>query len=107
MKKQLKGIYLFWKYRGDARRVEEVERNLRLSDAVIRYYSVKLAENVDPTSKSTEVTDESFAKAATPGPDEEAIATGQANVRSPFADDEEGAFDFEEAVFGTVDDNAL
>jgi small subunit ribosomal protein S6 len=107
VKKQMKGIYLFFSYLGSAGLVEEVERNLRLSDSVIRYYSVKMAENVDPASKSTEVTDETFAKAATPGPDEEAIATGQANVRSPFADDEEGAFDFEEAVFGTVDDNSL
>ena len=42
-----------------------------------------------------------FTKAATPGPDEEEIATGQA--RSPFEEDE-GAFDFEEAVFGGVDE---
>ena len=38
-----------------------------------------------------------------PGPDEEEIATGQAQARSPF-DEEEGAFDFEEAVFGSVDE---
>ena len=36
-------------------------------------------------------------------PDEEEIATGQAQARSPF-DEEEGAFDFEEAVFGSVDE---
>jgi hypothetical protein len=80
-----------------------VERNLRLTDSVIRYYSVKIEENVDPTGRTTEVTEESFAKASTPGPDEEAIATGQAEARSPF-EDEEGAFDFEEAVFGGVDE---
>jgi small subunit ribosomal protein S6 len=103
VKKQLKGIYLFFSYLGTAGLVEEVERNLRLTDSVIRYYSVKMSENVDPASKATEVTEESFAKASTPGPDEEAIATGQAEVRSPF-EDEEGAFDFEEAVFGGVDE---
>ena len=103
VKKQLKGIYLFFSYLGTAGLVEEVERNLRLTDSVIRYYSVKIGENVDPASKATEVTEESFAKASTPGPDEEAIATGQAEVRSPF-EDEEGAFDFEEAVFGGVDE---
>jgi small subunit ribosomal protein S6 len=103
VKKQLKGIYLFFSYLGTAGLVEEVERNLRLTDSVIRYYSVKISENVDPASKATEVTEESFAKASTPGPDEEAIATGQAEVRSPF-EDEEGAFDFEEAVFGGVDE---
>lgn len=103
VKKQLKGIYLFFSYLGTAGLVEEVERNLRLTDSVIRYYSVKMAENVDPAARASELTEESFAKASTPGPDEEEIATGQAQVRSPF-EDEEGAFDFEEAVFGSVDE---
>jgi small subunit ribosomal protein S6 len=105
VKKQLKGIYLFFSYLGTAGLVEEVERNLRLTDSVIRYYSVKMAENVDPAARPSEFTEEAFTKAATPGPDEEEIATGQANVRSPF-DEEEGAFDFEEAVFGGVDEPA-
>jgi small subunit ribosomal protein S6 len=100
VRKQLKGIYLFWRYLGGAGLVEEVERNLRLADQVIRYYSVKVANNVDVATSTTEVTDESFASAAVPGPDEEAIATGQAGAR-PFGDeDEDAGFDFEEAVFG-------
>ena len=103
VQKQMKGIYLFFSYLGTAGLVEEVERNLRLTDPVIRYYSVKMAENVDPATRLSELTDESFLKAATPGPDEEEIATGQANIRAVFGDDEEGAFDFEEAVFGAVD----
>ena len=106
VRKQLKGIYLFFSYLGSAGLVEELERNLRLTDSVIRYYSVKIAENVDPAARPSEFTEEAFAKAATPGPDEEEIATGQANVRSPFAEEEEGAFDFEEAVFGGVDEPA-
>src|SRR5262245_59028664 len=103
VKKQLKGIYLFFSYLGTAGLVEELERNLRLSDSVIRYYSVKIAENVDPAARTSEFTEESFTKASTPGPDEEEIATGQAQARSPFEEDE-GAFDFEEAVFGGVDE---
>src|SRR3954449_13493549 len=103
VQKQLKGIYLFFSYLGSAGLVEELERNLRLTDSVIRYYSVKIAENVDPAARASEFSEEAFTKAATPGPDEEEIATGQANVRSPF-DDDEGAFDFEEAVFGGVDE---
>jgi small subunit ribosomal protein S6 len=104
VKKQLKGIYIFFRYLGNPGLVEEVERNLRLTDSVIRQYSVKIAENVDAATRTTEVTDELFANASVPGPDEEAIATGQAGAR-PFGDeDEEGAFDFEEAVFGKVDE---
>jgi small subunit ribosomal protein S6 len=103
VQKQLKGIYLFFSYLGQAGLVEELERNLRLTDSVIRYYSVKIAENVDPAARTSEFTEEAFSKASTPGPDEEEIATGQAQARSPF-DDDEGAFDFEEAVFGGVDE---
>jgi len=104
VKKQLKGIYIFFRYLGNPGLVEEIERNLRLTDSVIRHYSVKIAENVDAATRTSEVTDELFANASVPGPDEEAIATGQAGAR-PFGDeDEEGAFDFEEAVFGKVDE---
>src|SRR6266436_9237910 len=103
VQKQLKGIYLFFSYLGSAGLVEELERNLRLTDSVIRYYSVKMAENVDPAARASDFNEEAFTKAATAGPDEEEIATGQANLRAVFAEDEEGAFDFEEAVFGAVD----
>ena len=104
VKKQLKGVYVFFNYLGGAGLVEEVERNLHLTDTVIRNYSVKVADNVDAATKTSAVTDETFANASVPGPDEEAIATGQAGAR-PFGDDEEeGAFDFEEAVFGKVDE---
>lgn len=104
VKKHLKGIYIFFRYLGNPGLVEEIERNLRLTDSVIRQYSVKIAENVDAATRTSEVTDELFANASVPGPDEEAIATGQAGAR-PFGDeDEEGAFDFEEAVFGKVDE---
>ena len=103
VQKNLKGVYLHFNYLGPAGLVEEVERNLRLSDQVIRYYSVKVEENVDADSRTSSVTDESFACASVPGPDEEAIATGQAGVRSFGEDDEEGGFDFEEAVFGSSD----
>jgi small subunit ribosomal protein S6 len=104
VKKQLKGVYVFFNYLGGAGLVEEVERNLHLTDTVIRYYTIKAAENVDAATKTSTVTDETFANASVPGPDEEAIATGQAGAR-PFGDEEEeGAFDFEEAVFGKVDE---
>ena len=107
VQKQMKGMYLFFSYLGTAGLVEEVERNLRLTDSVIRTYSVKMAENVDPATRTSDVTEESFAKAATPRPDEEEIATGQANLRAVFGDDDEGAFDFEEAVFGSDDDGPV
>src|SRR3569623_1735539 len=56
VQKQMKGRYLFFSYLGTAGRVEEGERNLRLTDAVIRAYSVKISEHVDPASRTSEVT---------------------------------------------------
>ena len=80
VQKQLKGIYLFFSYLGSAGLVEELERNLRLTDSVIRYYSVKIAENVDPAARTTEFTEEAFTKAGTPGPDE-ALRRGRGSIR--------------------------
>ena len=87
VKKQLKGIYLYWHYLANPGVGEEIERNLRMLDNVIRYYTVKVDENVDPTVKPSEMTEETFAKAAETAADEEEIMTGQA--RSPFADMDE------------------
>ena len=76
VRKHFKGTYLFWSYLGKAGLVDEVERNLKIADAVIRFYTVKLNENVDPAAKATEVTDESFASASVAKPDEEDLAVG-------------------------------
>ena len=91
VKKQLKGIYLYWHYLANPGVVEEIERNLRMLDNVIRYYTVKVDDNVDPNVKPSEMTEETFAKAAETAADEEEIMTGQA--RSPFADMEDDDID--------------
>lgn len=88
IRKQLKGIYLYWQYLAIPGVVEELERNLRMLDPVIRYYTVRVDSDIDPNARPSEVTDETWTKAATTAADEEEIMTGQA--RSPFADlDEE------------------
>jgi small subunit ribosomal protein S6 len=88
VRKQLKGIYLYWQYLGTSGTVEEIERNLRMLDSVVRYYTVLVDEDVVPDARPTEVTDESFQKAATTGPDEEEIVTGAAAARG-FGEDED------------------
>ena len=80
VKKQLKGIYLYWQYLGTPGVVEEIERNLRMIDTVIRYYTVKVDEDVDPTARPAAVDEETFNKAATTVPDEEALVTGAAQM---------------------------
>jgi small subunit ribosomal protein S6 len=78
VKKQMKGIYLYWRYLGSAGLVEEIERNLKMLDAVIRFYTVKVDENVNPTARPETVDEEAFTKAATTVPDEEELVTGAA-----------------------------
>src|SRR6185436_14619107 len=88
VRKQLKGIYLYWRYLATSGVVEELERNLRMLDSVIRYYTVKVDEDVVADTRPTEVTDETWTKASETAADEEEIMTGQA-PRSPFFEDED------------------
>jgi small subunit ribosomal protein S6 len=92
VKKQLKGIYLYWRYLATSGVVEELERNLRMLDSVIRYYTVKVDADVVADAKPSEVTDETWTKAAETAADEEEIMTGQA-PRSPFFEDEDDEID--------------
>jgi small subunit ribosomal protein S6 len=45
--KQKKGVYVYVKYVGKGGLVQEIERNLKLSDAVIKFQTVVLKTNVD------------------------------------------------------------
>lgn len=45
--KQRKGVYVYLKYAGGGGLVQEVERNLKLQDAVIKFMTVQTAEDVD------------------------------------------------------------
>jgi small subunit ribosomal protein S6 len=50
VKKQNKGYYVLMDYVGSADIVSELERNMRLDDRVLKYLTVKLADQVDPES---------------------------------------------------------
>jgi small subunit ribosomal protein S6 len=54
IEKQTKGIYTLMQYRSSARAVEELERNLRLTDGVLRYLTVRADEQAqtEPDAKS-------------------------------------------------------
>ena len=69
--KQRKGIYLYWRYLAQPGVVEEIERNLRMLDTVIRYYTVKVDEDIDVEARPTEIDETSFEKAAQTAADEE------------------------------------
>lgn len=69
-----KGVYLYWRYLGGSDVVAEFERHMRLSDKVIRFYTVLVDEDVDPEARPTEVTEELLEAATDPGPDPDELA---------------------------------
>jgi len=52
--KQAKGFYTLLQYSSSARAVEELERNLRLTDGILRYLTVRVDEETQnqPAAKS-------------------------------------------------------
>jgi small subunit ribosomal protein S6 len=104
VKKQLKGIYLYWQYLGTAGTVEEIERNLRMLDPVIRYYTVKVDEDIHPEARPSAVDEETFTKAATTVPDEEELVTGAAQTKG--FEDEDSDLDDDFIPGGAIEDDA-
>lgn len=51
IKKQARGIYVHAQYLGGKGLVAELERNLRISDNILRYETLRVARDVDPTSR--------------------------------------------------------
>lgn len=51
IQKQSRGVYVHTHYLGANDMVAEIERNLRLSETVLRFLTVKLQESVDPNSR--------------------------------------------------------
>ncbi len=57
--KQTKGYYVLFQYRSEARAVEELERNMKLTDGVMRYLTVRLDEEAfTAQAKKKEVPEE-------------------------------------------------
>lgn len=51
IKKQARGIYVHTQYLGGKGLVAELERNLRISDNVLRYETIRVARDVDPSGR--------------------------------------------------------
>jgi small subunit ribosomal protein S6 len=54
VKKGFRAIYIHVLYLGDSKIVAEFERNLRMTDDVMKYQSVKISEDVDPNARPVE-----------------------------------------------------
>ncbi len=73
IKHERKGIYLYWRYTGGSDLVQELERHMRLSDQVLRFYTVRVDDDVDPNAKPSEITEDLLQAVAEPGPDPEEL----------------------------------
>ena len=51
IKKQARGIYVHAQYLGQKGLVAELERNLRITDNVLRYETIRVATEVDPSTR--------------------------------------------------------
>jgi small subunit ribosomal protein S6 len=92
IKKELKGIYLFWEYLATPGVVSEFERNMRMLDPVIRYMTIATERDVDPKAKESQVNEETYAKAATTAADEEELMmrrTDESSEGDEFGGDDE------------------
>lgn len=88
IKRESKGIYLYFRYIGGSDVVAELERNLRNLDLVLRYHTVKVDEDVDPDARPSEITPELLDAVTDSGPDPEeeaARAAEEARARAEAA----------------------
>ncbi|MFH2010846.1 MAG: 30S ribosomal protein S6 [bacterium] len=76
IRKQLKGIYMYYMFLGHSPLIRELERNFRMLESIIRYFTVRVDENIDPTARPGELSEEAFLAASATRPDEEELATG-------------------------------
>ncbi len=66
IKKQKRGIYFYLRYLGTGRVVSEIERNLRLTDGVLRYQTVVVGNDVDVSDVSVGDEDVKFERLELP-----------------------------------------
>ena len=82
IKKKVRGYYACLTYGGDGDLVKELERNMRLSDGILKYMTVLLSDSETAESLAKEVADaaEEAEAATAEKPAEEAAATAPAEA---------------------------
>jgi small subunit ribosomal protein S6 len=72
--KQRKGVYVYVKYLGKGGLVQELERNLRMADAVIKHLTVLTAEHVDVETVTIDPEEIKFRRLELPAEEDEKIS---------------------------------
>ncbi len=71
IKRQGTGVYLYWRFLGGSDIVAEFERNLQINESVLRYYTVRVEDDVDPNARPSEITEDLLQTVAEPPPEPE------------------------------------
>jgi small subunit ribosomal protein S6 len=94
IKKNMKGIYIYYLYLAPPAAIDELERTLRLNELVLRFLTVHLAENVDPDHYDLmQEADLSFKRMVTEEDEAAAEAAKPADPNAKPADGSEPAKD--------------
>ncbi len=68
IKKVSRGYYILFDYAGKAEAVDELERNLKIDEKILKFMTVKIDDDVDPVALEKEMTAPSEAEKAEPQP---------------------------------------
>jgi small subunit ribosomal protein S6 len=107
--KHIRGVYYYVKYLGGGALVDEIERNLRMQDDVLKYMTVQTRVDIDPGSVEIDPERVKFAPLELPTEEEYepsrerelGLDQSAEPQRGPPPDDEEG----EEGMEGVADDD--
>ena len=100
--KHKRGVYVYLKYAGGGAVVNEIERNLRMLDEVLKYQTVKIADELDLSKLDIDPENLKFEAVEPPGDDEAEETLEQIlglyesperDMGRPSADDERGEAD--------------
>ena len=69
--KQRRGVYVYLRYLGRGEVVNELERNLRMLDDVVKYQTVNVRKDVDPATVTVNAEDVKFEAVEPPQPGED------------------------------------
>ncbi|MEZ4449301.1 MAG: 30S ribosomal protein S6 [Nannocystaceae bacterium] len=88
------GVYLYWRFLGGSDVVREFERNLEITDSVLRYHTVKVDEDIDPDARPSEITEDLLDAVSEPPPEpvaaEEDAPEGSSDDEEDDYRDDEG-----------------
>ena len=69
IKRNTRGIYLYLRFLGGSDTVVDFERKLQLTETVLRYLTVKVDDDVDPSAKPSEASEDLLESVSETGPD--------------------------------------